>query len=252
MSNDQQHPHDPNQAAQGNQQTPPPGVIPPPLAPSNSPKEKQQRFCEKWKHELEFVAVGAAVIYAVFTYFEWVTFDSERKIMEKEFSSSETNSAAQLQALRGQLEEMQLARMLDERAWVFAETHDNTVITEGTNVIFVVMARNVGKTPAIITGDVIRTATDLNKIPKFDDEVIGEEAMVVPNQPLRLTLNINPVLGAMKDNNPLYVYGTVFYKDISGNKHWTQFCYSITDMGAKTFQLYTHSSSDDVGKANGK
>lgn len=83
--------------------------------------------------------------------------------------------------------------VLDERAWVFVDMPDNNISTQSGNVIFTQIMKNVGKTPAVVTGDYYQVANNTNAIKRFDDEVFGEEVMLVPNESAPLQITVPPL-----------------------------------------------------------
>jgi hypothetical protein len=247
MSNREQ-PNESGNATKGNREGEPSAIIPPPSSPSNGTAESKKGFCEKYKHEMELLGLLGLIFYCFINWREWKTFESERQTMEAEFQASETSSAAQLKALQGQMEEMRVSREDDERAWVYAEIEDNSLVRDGTNLVFYISVKNSGKTAALCTGNVLRAALDVSQINRYDPEVTGGEAVLAPNNTIRIPQNVPPLLITYTGSNPIYLYGTIFYKDFTGKKHWTQFCYSITHSGEATGLIYGHGLTDDMDK----
>jgi hypothetical protein len=233
----------------GDKQTLQSAIVPPPNPPdaTSARQNEKKSFCEKWHHEIEFVAVLAAVIYAVFTWMEWKTFDSERMTMEQEFRTGQTNALQQLRVFQDQLEEMKQARMEDERAWVFVTIPNNALDVSSTNAVITIMDKNVGKTPAVIMSTFGSMAIDSKRIPLHDPPGSSTSLMLVPNQEAKVMINLPEVVKqGILLNIKIFIYGTVCYRDINQKTHWTQFCFSFSQNGAYMQPENFHNACDDL------
>jgi hypothetical protein len=203
---------------------------------------------EQRRFVIEKVEIFLIAVYCVATLYECQVFHAESHTMEQEFQASKLSNSNQLIALQAQADEMRQNTEVGERAWVYAELQNDDMVLEGTNYVFYVTVKNTGKTAALCTGSCLRAALDVNQIPRFDQEVTGGEACLAPDETFKLPQTVPSILVSYTGLNPVYLYGTVFYKDIFGNKHWTQFCYSITHGGVNSALLYCHSLTDDIEK----
>jgi hypothetical protein len=240
------------------QSTPENPPNPPSITSTERRPEKEKKSKEAWKDltiwekfERVFKVVEATGLIAGFIVLIVVckqlkAMQTQTTVMEGQFQAM-TN---QDNILTEQLDEMQKTRIQDERAWVYIEVPDNSLVQEGSNFVFNVTIKNTGKTPALITGGIMKAAIDISKIPQRDTETSGMGFVLVPNNTIRMPMPVPPLVIAYTGINPVYIYGTIWYKDISGDKHWTQFCYSITASGESTSQIPSHSLTDDMAQAN--
>jgi hypothetical protein len=128
---------------------------------------------------------------------------------------------------------------------VFAEIQTNSLVYEGINGIVQIQAINIGKTPAIITGIWDATLPNQNSISNVDPVVGGLNVTVIPNH---YQLIISPKIPAIYISSypTNYIWGTIYYRDIFGDAHWSQFSYALTDGGKFTWTLPLHTASDDT------
>ena len=234
-----------------NQQTGPKSGVLPPATPIESPIKKDQnpnkRFFERWKYEIEFAGLLGLIFYCFVNWKELRVFDSERQTMEKEFLVGQTNSADQLKALQGQLDETKQARIQDERAWVYVTIpRDAWAVSTNDSTVNLIM-KNVGKTPALITSEVGFLTENTNVIKLRDPIGKSDSLVVIPNSEAKLIIAI-PVNVDLRilQNAKVYVFGTVNYSDISGNSHWTQFCFFFSQNGVLMQTESFHNSCDDL------
>ena len=195
-----------------------------PSTPSDSAKYNKKSFCEKYKHELEFLAVASAVIYAFLTYFEWKTFDSERKTMEKE-------------------------NILEQRAWVAPfEIATETDPIETNISVIVLKFKNTGKTPALNVSEVHCTCLYGQNIPTNDPPVPKSSFLMAPDGIFWIHSDSfdSKFINAVKNGIavPIFMYGKITYDDIFGNPHWTQFCWGL-EGGGHFRPAGVHNSCDD-------
>lgn len=251
-----------NQAGQPiNEVSPPvtvePGLPPriPPSAPSqnqtkdnaNPRKAHRPNWCEIVTVILELFGIIGLGVYCGYTIAEWRTFDSERKTMEKEFLAGVTNSQAQMSVMQAQLNEMKRASQLDERAWVFSSIEDNSVVVQSNSCVIMIRFKNIGKTPAINIGTIENSTADVADVKDVDPKVEGVRSSLAPGDNINMPYQIpNNLVLKLQDGKPIYVFGTIYYDDIFGMEHWTQFCYSIFNEGRTTLQPNFHNICDEI------
>ena len=217
---------------------------------AESAEHERNNRREKRRFIVEIVEIVLIAVYATVTVFEWRTFDSERKTMEQEFKSSQTNSVQQLSALQRQLEEMKQSRIQEERAWVFVNIPDNALTFSAPSVIVKAIMKNVGKTPALITSEYGNFTENPGDIQRHDPIGSKDSLMLIPNKEamLKLTMSAN-IAARILNNVTIYAYGTVYYSDISGNSHWSQFCIALSEKGTIMTSQNFHGSCDDLETA---
>lgn len=116
-----------------------------------------------------------------------------------------------------------------QRAWVAPITTElrSESAQNGMGTVFVVPFSNTGKTPAFKVHAWVNWTTILGQITDADP-IADKEGMLLPPQGVG-NISTPPVLPAdverIKFGYRLYVYGTIKYRDIFGNDHWTQFCF---------------------------
>jgi len=220
----------------------------------NAEYERNHRR-EKRRFIVELIEVGLILVYATVTIFEWRTFDMERQTMEQEFKSAQardliqkTNADRQLVALQGQLNEMKKAREQDQRAWVFVTIPNDALGAFGTNDITVNLTeKNIGKTPALVTHIYGAPALDPKNIPPHDPFGTKSSLMLIPNQEGNVVITLPNIIGVgIFQNIKIYIFGTVFYRDITGVEHWSQFCFQFDRNGALMVPQNFHNSCDDL------
>lgn len=151
----------------------------------------------------------------------------------------------QATAEAGQLVAMQRQFTLDERAWVVAV--NATGIFSETGGTYNVSAKNIGKTPALnveILGQlVVNTNGMLNHFSKHETP----EFMLSPTEEqFKLVGSYSALyVNLLLHGTPTFVTGTIWYDDIFGSNHWTEFCYRITTNGNYEVGGF-HSGCDDA------
>ena len=209
----------------------PPPVPPAKDRPNNQPnpnphesKLTKWEIFERWLRVIEFAALISAVPTAIFIGFQWHEMVKASKTAEK-----------QLNVMQWQLQEMQQSRILDERAWitVVGEGAAQTVSQNNDSAVFTFPYKNTGKTPALNFEDEVFWATNQALIPKEDGypSLPQHEGMCPPGSGGQLPTTPIPsqiVFDITDKGIPVFVYGTVWYDDIFGGHHWTQFGYGIT------------------------
>gem|GEM_PF-6633587 len=159
----------------------------------------------------------------------------------------------QAEAAEHQLREMVSENLLSERAWVnVTEVKDDFTNNIATARI-IVFYKNTGKTPALhvhgtmgvtIFPDILRKRkTDLFDTPHTDDTLAPEG---VDNSSFPIAKIQQFWAEEIAKGIPFYVYGTVWYDDIFGLHHWTQFCF-VAGGGTHGFQATDfHNESDEA------
>jgi hypothetical protein len=162
-----------------------------------------------------------------------------------------------------QFKEMQQTRILDERAWVAVRegvvgyTDESSHLTD-----FKFIFKNTGKTPAINVSVWFNQTVFLDTIPKIDKRIIPPipfgslgsyqfSGLLAPDAEGSISTSNEP-LGSSSVQNinsgmPYYIYGTIWYDDIFGKHHWSQFCYQIIlSPHAGFLPIGNHNSCDDA------
>jgi hypothetical protein len=209
---------------------------------ANFPHKSVPNWVEKLTLILEFLGIVGLGIYCWINFRELQVFDSERKTMEGEFQASQVIAEKQLN-------EIKQARMLDERAWISISNMTNGLPpeTNGT-IVMQVTYNNTGKTPAINAECVLAWTTNIKTIPK-EDGIPNPRIVSALFQPSGVQFGrTEPIPGSViqgvKNGGPLYVFGTVWYDDIFGKHHWSQFCFLIRPDLAFISTSFHNSCSD--------
>jgi hypothetical protein len=183
-----------------------PEVSPPPVHSTQTQKSRYKTL-EWWKPRLELIGIFFAIGYAVVTFFQWR--DTNRNFR------------------------------VDERAWVAPfrecieppsgvpdpETGCASVGKDDQQVILKVLFKNTGKSFAVNYQVVINPpALDLDAtVPPFQR---GPVAILAPDQINHVTLPAEPRSWFERvGTNPIYIRGKIWYDDVFGYHHWTEFCY---------------------------
>ncbi len=202
---------------------------------------KWERF-ERWIRVAEFAAFIAAILTAVFIGYQWHEMVKSSKI-----------AGRQLDVMQRQLDEMKTARELDERAWVMAYDYEPQYTSNGFFVR--VSFKNTGKTPAIECEGHIFWQTNRDKIPTFDIRPPPPEnrSLLAPDEGGIIDsamFSFQDMAGIVNGSKPIFYYGTIWYDDIFGNHHWSQFCWifgpSLQSGFLKAYSLTVHNSCDDA------
>jgi hypothetical protein len=180
---------------------------------SNPRKAEPPNWCDILTLILEIFGIIGLFIYCVYTIKEWKTFDSERETMENEFVISQANFRQ------------------DERAWLAAVSISQIVSQDKQNGIFSILFKNTGKTPALNVQAVTSWTMNVATIPKYDGVPAPRinSGITAPEQNWEAqsaTISAK-IMSNISNGEPLYLYGTVWYDDIFGNHHWTQFCAEV-------------------------
>lgn len=212
-------------------------------------KSDKPNWCEVATFWVEIVGLIGLAVYCAYTIREWKTFDSERQIMRDEFNAAESNAE------------------LEERAWVVTTDHIAQYAVppgggEAVDVYFDIYFKNTGKTPGINVVTVIGQYGDTNHIPETDPypNPVYHSETLGPDVGGILTGTIFPPaypegnLKAIKNKKPYFLAGTIWYDDIFGKHHWSQFCYQADFelTGMNLLPMPVHFSCDDAERRGNK
>jgi hypothetical protein len=200
--------------------------FPPPIDENTAEGKKRKCYKEQIKFWLEFLGFFLGIIVAII--FLYQSCQMRKATVDAE----------------GQLNVMKQTRIDDERGWVYVEVPNNALSIDSNNCVIQMRYVNAGKMPCIITGDFVAIRANTNDIPQSDPIVSGMNMMLTPNTPSPIQTPNFPVNFIVVDM-PIYFFGTIYYKDISGSRHWTQFCYSLTEHGIRMIQMPFHNSFGD-------
>jgi len=155
--------------------------------------------------------------------------------------------------------EMRETRIYDERAWVsFIQFKPTVDESNGTSVdwFFTANLKNTGKTPAIRVQAVCKWTQDSNQIKIYDSIPYPpiNSGLMAPDTIANSSTDKIPmsVINAANNSIPFYCYGTVWYDDIFGNHHWSQFCQKFYGTPANWSSSVPafHNSCDDAEAAD--
>jgi hypothetical protein len=196
---------------------------------------------ERWIRVIEFAALISAVPTAIFIGCQWHEMVKASKIAEN-----------QLGIMQGQLDEMKQSRILNARAWISFHQIHFTFNKWGeitSNATWKIDYRNSGQTPAINVQVMTWSGGHFEEIPVHDTQPnISNpyKAMMEPggegNTPDAILSH--GIIEYIKSGMPYYFWGTIWYDDIFGNHHWTQFCYKISS-DFEVAPIGSHNSCDD-------
>jgi len=160
----------------------------------------------------------------------------------------------QARAAEDQLKEMHSEAVRAERAWVYVEVKDNMLMQESTNFVLHAKIINSGKTIGILTGTISAVSTDESKIPTHDPIAGGQSVILNPrtDESIFQEFVISVPIAAFQNSRGVYFCGTVFYRDIFGDSHWTEFCYHFSEGGRFGTVTRFHNSSDDAERQSNK
>jgi hypothetical protein len=188
-------------------------------------KEGRDLFMKRVAHVL---AIAAVIIY-------FVQMEANRR---------------QADAAEGQLREMRDEMIRGERAWITITKIDGNFLTSGDLVISIYF-KNTGRTPAINVMPMATCSFDKNLIGAVDTFPVGNKysQLIGPDVEPKISGSGIPIpaeaIKAIKNGMPYYVWGTVWYDDIFGSNHWTQYCFQVTtniEFGEAAF----HNTCDDA------
>lgn len=160
-----------------------------------------------------------------------------------------------------QFQQERRSSQLDERAWVFAYKADcrtNTTIPE--TFTFKVYIKNTGKTPALNVRTYIEmdAVTNTGSITNMDDERRASRAGVIAPDATIFSSPGGYSKGVILEDAfnqyistgcKVYIFGTIWYDDIFGHNHWSQYCVQVvpSEKSIDQFeQAEFHNSCDDA------
>jgi hypothetical protein len=193
--------------------------LPPAKSCEKNPKTKWYEFTENKKWALEVFAFAILFASAVIYYRQMDAAQRQADANEK------------------QLAEMQKESILDKRAWVFAstiETHPSATLP--SNVVFQVIFKNTGKTPALnaeiwVSDLATENVNELQEIFTFPDKIIMPTGLLAPDGQCHSASPDTPeslIEKTKQGQLRLYIFGGVRYYDVvSKVQHWSQFCYQF-------------------------
>jgi hypothetical protein len=185
----------------------------------------------------ECLALLAGVITAFFIGYQW-------KEMRKASGDAEK-----------QLDEMKRTRILDERAWVGAF---HVIVENGskepTDSQFRVEFQNTGKTPAlkvsahVLASNVVFVNWELidREHAQMQTNWLANSGLLAPNAIGSVTTDEIDMATekAIEKGMPYYVYGKIWYDDVFGEHHWSEFCYLITLPNFSALPVSPHNTCD--------
>lgn len=156
-----------------------------------------------------------------------------------------------------QYDVMQKSFQIDERAWVAANKGAiNNFGVNDNSVAFEIFFKNTGKSPAMNVVTVMGATIESNSIPRKDERPNGQAGgLLAPDAEMSITTAEHPFdnrgIEAIKSGLPYFIYGTVWYDDIFGNQHWSQFCWKVRISPSLGFEpTAIHNSCDNAKSQN--
>ncbi len=155
------------------------------------------------------------------------------------FQISETKTDA-----RNQLIEMKTEANTDQRAWVYCEGLHFDTANPGA---FIYVIKNIGKTPAINVE--IAAFNNVSEPPKHDDHFSPRNKVgnLFPNNETTFFWpSSENFVQVFRTAKIMYFYGTIWYEDIVGNHHLSQFCFDAKLGGTVNLSGFgKHDRTDD-------
>lgn len=242
----------------------PPSLTPAQDRPSsNAATQNNHKKLTKWEcfergvKIVECLALIGGVATAVFIGYQWQEMRKASGDAEKALDlTSQQLKAMQTQSyvMQGQLDEMQRTRQFDERAWVTA--YDFKPNSTYSLDYFVVTYKNTGKTPAINCDFFIQTTMNWKSIPARDVKPYPPKnsKLLAPDGTGVLDADFMQWVVSRQDVEnglvPIYIYGTIWYDDVFGHHHWSQFNVAVLSRGEERGFEFTsgtnHNSCDDA------
>jgi hypothetical protein len=211
------------------------------------PEQKVKRFTEI----LGIMVIVAGIIVAAFIV-----------VQSHEVLQAASVVSGQLTVTQNQLEQIKRTRMADQRARVAVDGTPNQIISEDKeSVTFEISYKNTGRTPATKVACVTGAALLPARVPQVENApnppVNAETLAPGGTGVVRSPIIMAGTMKAVTDGVPLYLYGTIWYNDVFGKSHWSQFCWKIErqvdNHNLISFSVWTnHNSNDDLeaNKAN--
>jgi hypothetical protein len=190
------------------QQTPPP--------PEHEARVRNRERRARTSLLLQWLTFAAVVAYALVSCGQWLLMQRTLAASQENFRTDERAWVAPLQACI----EAPQARVLLSGEGCAAYTGKGPAI-------FRVLYKNYGKTFAANVSTWIATSSILSEMqtPKEDSRTRGQLA---PGEILGAATTPPIQSSALIELSPypIYVYGELWYDDVFGYSHWTQFCYT--------------------------
>lgn len=217
----------------------------PPTPPhQDEAKDGQEKSYKRWGSLterflliVEILGFFAIIWYCVLTRSELAVFDYERQTMQDEFRTAKSNME------------------MDQRAWLapyYCEVRNAPEDTSQT--VFRVNFKNTGKTPAVRVQMVISNIWGDIPLSKHDSNPNATAGMMAPEA--AAWIDSIPLVRAQTDiinGKNFRVAGTIWYDDIFGHHHWSEFAYWVILSPPVQFQpTLDHNSCDDAEAAQGK
>jgi len=178
---------------------------------------------------IECASLAGGVAVAFFIGYQW----KEMRTASEEAEKAIELNRQQLKVMQGQLDEMRR----DERAWVAPFDKGIGISdTESAYILFTVHFKNTGKTPALHVRSTIGITSSLDSVPQTDPQPNSPPLSgIIPPDQIANSPTLKILEQPFLKSSTCYVYGTVWYDDIFGNHHWTQFCDSVDTVDFRTF-----------------
>jgi len=120
--------------------------------------------------------------------------------------------------------------MLANRAWVYVFDFEKITNPAGEALGIQVLYRNTGRTPALGLRATVGWTRKQALIPVQDNQnAAGPKWTLPPNGKANTIPRLPPevVRRVLNGNHGGFVYGTLWYEDVFGDTHWSQFCGEI-------------------------
>jgi hypothetical protein len=207
-----------------------------------------QKSSDGHRDKPNWVEVGQFIL-AVLTF---ITALGLACIYYKQMEANKTQATAavnQFAVMTNQLNEMQFAREMDERAWV--NVFRMTVATNVSPIIFEAHFKNTGKTPSKKTSAGMGATLDTNVvlsakyITNSSSQILppGVESEVLCD----LLLSEAERQDVMNGKKLIYVYGRISYEDVFTTEHWSRFCYIMDPVTSRSYPAQFGNDCDDAG-----
>ena len=208
---------------------------------------------------IECVALIGGVATAFFIGYQWQEMRKASGDAEKTIElNSKQLQAMQVQSdiMQAQLNEAQTARILSERAWLYeTELTTGMLGTIPNGLTWAAHFKNTGQTPAINFQVMTYWAQNLKDIPDIDSQPTPTNpyhGLLAPGESIFTPDTTIPadIVQKIKTGMTYFIFGTIWYDDIFGKHHWSQFCDKIevtTSTNVFAFMpIGKHNSCDDV------
>lgn len=146
-----------------------------------------------------------------------------------------------------QLKDSRETRILDEKAFVAPVPITLTLHYSNGPSFYSVILHNYGRTVARKVVIEVGATNTADAIPEPEIEPKISFSFLAPSG--ETTVDSQFISHEMWDaakagKIPLFIYGTVWYEDIFGHSHWTEFCWSVDVNRNVTFEGPKHNECD--------